>query len=493
MLEGITTMVRAITMPKLGQSEEVGTLVRWRKKVGDTVAKGDILFEIETDKALLEVESFFEGTLLKTIVQEGTTVPINTTVGFVGDPGEAVPEVVAQTCRFDSAHGPERQPKGSSRSAALAPTPEARKPELSGVSRGGSRPPALLPTRGKPEPRFERPVAPGELRVVERISAAPSVMPAPAVFRISPRAAKLAKESAINPAPIVGTGPLGRIVERDVKNYLESKGYNQLRITPAAKRLAAKENIDILSLLDGSHPPQRITLTRVERAITELPKPLSRMRQVIASRLTESFTTTPHFFVTVAVDMTELVNFRAELKAQGVSYTVTDFILKAVAMSLVEFPVVNSTTDGKTIRWHSKVHLGMAVNLEQGLVVPVIRNAEELSLAELHDCASELIAKARAGKLTPDEMGGSTFTISNMGMLDIENFTAIINPGESAILAVSSTLKQPAVKDGQIVVRDIMKMTLSSDHRIIDGATAARFANAIKQKLEEISLWKRLT
>jgi len=470
-------MVRPITMPKLGQSEEVGTLVRWRKKVGDTVAKGDILFEIETDKALLEVESFFEGTLLKTIVQEGATVPISTTVGFVGDPGEAIPEVVAQTW--------------SSRSAALAPTPEARKPEQPSVPREAPRLAAPSPARGMPEPRFERPAAAGGLRIVERVTPAPSVMAAPDVFRISPRAAKLARESAVNPSPIPGTGPYGRIVERDVKNYLESKGYYQLRITPAAKRLAARENIDILSL--GAQIPTRpITLVRIERAISEKPQPMSRMRQAIAARLTESFTTTPHFFVTVAVDMTELVNFRSELKAQGASYTITDFITKAVAMSLVELPVVNSTTDGKNIRWHSKVHLGLAVNLEQGLVVPVIRDAEELSLAELHDCASELIAKARAGKLTPDEMGGSTFTISNMGMLDIENFTAIINPGESAILAVSSSLKQPVVKDGQIVVRDVMKMTLSSDHRIIDGATAARFANAIKQKLEEISLWKRL-
>ncbi|HXX23554.1 MAG TPA: dihydrolipoamide acetyltransferase family protein [Terriglobia bacterium] len=463
-------MVRPITMPKLGQSEEVGTLVRWRKKVGDAVAKGDILFEIETDKALLEVESFFAGTLLKTLVQEGATVPINTTVGFVGDPGEAIPEVVA-------------------------PIPEARKPEPPSVSRETTRPPAPPHARVVPELRFERPAAhvgaalvaaQGQPSANWRI--APQQAAAPEVFRISPRAAKLARESVINPTPIAGTGPHGRIVERDVKNYLESKGYYQLRITPAAKRLAARENIDILSL-DG---PGRITVARIERAISEKPQPMSRMRQVIASRLTESFTTTPHFFVTVAVDMTELVSFRSELKAQGASYTVTDFIAEAVALSLVEFPIVNSTTDGKNVRWHSKIHLGLAVSLEQGLVVPVIRDAEELSLAELHDCASELVAKARAGKLTPDEMGGSTFTISNMGMLDIENFTAIINPGESAILAVSSTLKQPVVKDGQIVVRDIMKMTLSSDHRIIDGATAARFANAIKQKLEEISLWKRL-
>ncbi len=456
-------MIRPITMPKLGQSEEVGTLVRWRKKVGDPVAKGDILFEIETDKALLEVESFFEGTLLKTVVQEGTTVPINTTVGFVGDPGETIPEATATHA------------VGAVLVAAQPPSPVLPQHGRAPVALQGQ--PQGLPLRG---------------RTTETAPSPPLVPPIPEVFRISPRAAKLARESAINPASIVGAGPLGRIVERDVRKYLESKGYDRLRITPAAKRLAAKENIDVLTL-DGPNGQERITVAVVEKAIAEKPQPMSRMRQTIASRLTESFTTTPHFFVTVAVDMTELVNFRSELKAQGAPYTVTDFIQKAVALSLVEFPVVNSTTDGKNVRWHSRVHLGLAVNLEQGLVVTVIRDAEELSLAELHDAATELIAKARAGKLTPDEMGGSTFTISNMGMLDIENFTAIINPGESAILAVSSTLQQPAVKDNQIVVRDIMKMTLSSDHRIIDGATAARFANAVKQKLEEISLWKRLT
>jgi pyruvate dehydrogenase E2 component (dihydrolipoamide acetyltransferase) len=459
-------MVRPITMPKLGQSEEVGTLVRWRKKVGDPVAKGDILLEIETDKALLEVESFFEGTLLKTVVQEGSTVPINTTVGFVGDPGEAVPELAT-------------------------PAPEFRKPGPVVASTEVPSTGAPSAARGMAEARFEPPAA--HVGAVREAVLHPPPRPIAAreVFRISPRAAKLARESAINPASIIGTGPFGRIVERDVKNYLESKGYYQLRITPAAKRLAAKENIDILTL--GAENGQgRVPVRVVERAIAEKPQPMSRMRQTIASRLTESFTTTPHFFVTVAVDMTELVNFRSELKAQDASYTVTDFILKAVALSLVEFPIVNSTTDGKNVRWHSRVHLGLAVNLEQGLVVPVIRDAEELSLAELHDAATDLIARARAGKLTPDEMGGSTFTISNMGMMDVENFTAIINPGESAILAVSSTLRQPAVKDDQIVIRDVMKMTLSSDHRIIDGATAARFANAIKQKLEEISLWKRL-
>ena len=471
-------MVRPITMPKLGQSEEVGTLVRWRKKVGDAVAKGDILFEIETDKALLEVESFFEGTLLKIAVEEGSTVPIHTTVGFVGDPGEAVPETPAPA----RVSAPASPAVGSAPVAALGKPPGLPRQLAAPAGAPGAAALASAPARQVSTPPI---AAPGRLQGLPRAETVPEV------FRISPRAAKLARESAIDPTPIAGTGPLGRIVERDVKNYLESKGYYQLRITPAAKRRARGACIDVLSLGEPSLP-QPITLTRVERAITELPQPLSRMRQSIASRLTASFTTTPHFFLTVAVDVTELGSLRAELKAQGATYTVTDFILKAVALSLVEFPVVNSTTDGRNVRWHSKVHLGLAVNLEHGLVVPVIRDADELSLAELHDYATELVAKARAGKLTPDEMSGSTFTISNMGMLEIENFTAIINPGESAILAVSSTLRQPVVKDGEIVARDLMKMTLSSDHRIIDGATAARFANAIKQKLEEISLWKRL-
>jgi len=455
-------MIQPITMPKLGQSEEEGTLVKWRKKVGDAVTRGDILFEIETDKAVLEVESFFEGTLLKVVVEEGSTVPINTTVGYVGDPGETVTETSAPTTAPAKIEKP---------AVTKEPTP-VRAPS-----------PATKPSEPQPAARDVRPV--------EMPTPGPIAAKAPEVFRISPRAARLAKESAINSKAITGTGPLGRVVEKDVRNYLEAKGYNRIRITPAARKLAAQENIDLLALEDATIP-ERITVEKVQRAIAEKPRPMSRMRQVIASRLTASFTGTPHFFVTVAVDVTELSKFRLELKAKGTSYTITDFIMKAVALSLVEFPTVNSATDGKNIQLRDRVHLGLAVNLEQGLVVPAIRNAEELSLAELHDSAAELAGKARAGKLTPDEMSGSTFTISNMGMMNVESFTAIINPGESAILAVSSSIKQPVVRDDQVVIRDIMRMTLSSDHRIIDGAMAANFTNAVKNKLEEISLWKRL-
>jgi pyruvate dehydrogenase E2 component (dihydrolipoamide acetyltransferase) len=302
----------------------------------------------------------------------------------------------------------------------------------------------------------------------------------------------LARDCVIDPARIKGSGPGGRVIEKDVKAHLEAKGYGRLRISPAAKQLAAKEKLDVLAI-QGTGDSGRICVADVERALAEKPKPMSKMRQIIAQRLTQSVVTAPHFFVTVEVDMTDLAQFRAQLKEKGAPYTITDFISQAVVLTLKEFPEVNSATDGKTTRWNSRVHLGLAVSLEQGLVVPVIRNADELTMAELNARSKELADKARNGKLAPDEMTGSTFTISNMGMLDVENFTAIINPGESAILAVSTTLKKPVVHDDEVVVRSIMKMTLSADHRLIDGAMAARFVNAIKQKLENLELWKLLT
>jgi pyruvate dehydrogenase E2 component (dihydrolipoamide acetyltransferase) len=465
-------MVKAVVMPKLGQSEETVKIVRWRKQLGETVAKGDILFEIETDKAVLEVESFYEGTLLKIVAGEGVTVPVQTTVAFVGDPGEAVPEVVLPPILSEV-----RGPKPEAKQPLTRP---AQRDTLSPRERVTNQRPSPLPGERVPEGR-------GGVR-------GPSP-PAPAVaelqlFRISPRAAKLAKECAIDPTPIAGTGPSGRIVERDVKQYLEAQGYDRLRITPTAKKLAAREGINLLSLKPNEDGSQ-ITVADIERLLAERPKSMSRMRQIIAQRLTESYTHAPHFFVTVSADVTELESLRAERKAQGTSYTITDFILKAAALALEQFPVVNSTSDGESIRWHSSIDLGLAVALEQGLVVPVIRRANELTLAEIHARAQELTAKARAGQLTPAEMTGSTFTISNLGMMDVEDFTAIINPGESAILAVSSGAKQPVVRNDQFAIRTMMKMTLSSDHRLIDGALAARFLNSIRKTLEEISLWQR--
>jgi pyruvate dehydrogenase E2 component (dihydrolipoamide acetyltransferase) len=461
-------MARAVTMPKLGQSEEVGTIVQWRKREGDKVAKGDILFEIETDKALLEVESFFEGTLLKILAQEGQTVPVQTVVGYIGQPGEPIPEATTPSA-----------------------TP-ATEPSIAPPARIAS--PALVAPE---EPQGETGLRASPAEPAPQSSVEPSSVPAPpqagmpAIIGVTPRAARLARENGVDPQRVPGTGPNGRVLERDVKAYLTTQGYDRLRITPAAKQLALKANLDLLALQDRTESGQ-VTVEDVRDAVAEQPKPMTRMRRAIADRLTRSFTTTPHFFTTVSVDMTSLAEYRSQSKAQGSTYTVTDFLVKAVASALKEFPIVNSATDGKSAWWHSRVHVGLAVALDEGLVVAVIRDADRLTLAEIHERATELTARAHAAKLTPQEMAGSTFTLSNMGMLDVENFTAIINPGESAILAVSSIVKSPVVIGDALVIRSMMKMTLSADHRLIDGATAAKFINAVKGRLEETSWWKRL-
>jgi pyruvate dehydrogenase E2 component (dihydrolipoamide acetyltransferase) len=450
-------MATPIIMPKFGQMTEESSIVEWLKKEGDTIAKGDILFTVETDKSVMDVESFEAGTLLKIAVKPGVSVPVQSTVGFLGKPGEAIPEITA-------------------------PAPAAPKPIA----------PASAPARPEKTDKRAGPEASAPVVSTAPIAPVAPALAAPSRFRISPRAAALAKHSVIDATRIKGTGPEGRVVEKDVRNYLQQHGYDKLRISPAAKELAAKEKLDVLTI-QGTGEAGRISVADVQRAIAEQPKPMSKMRQIIGQRLTQSVVTAPHFYVTVEVDMTGLVAFRAQLKEKGLPYTVTDFISQAVVLTLTEFPEANSSTDGKTTRWNSRVHLGVAVSLEQGLVVPVIRNADELTLGEMNTRAKELADKARAGKLAPDEMSGSTFTISNMGMLDVENFTAIINTGEAAILAVSSAIRKPVVRDDKIVIRSIMKITLSSDHRIIDGALAAKFANAVKQKLENIELWKLLT
>ena len=456
-------MAQAVIFPKLGQTMEEGAIVKWLKKEGDPVGKGDILFEIETDKANLEVESFFEGVLLKIYVREGLTVPVNTVVGYVGAAGEKAP---AEPPKAEAAPAPAPAPAPT---AAPAPKSSASSPSAPAVPAPAAAP-AVAP---RPAPQ-------------------PLAAPTPAArLVISPRAKALAKDACIDPSRVRGSGPNGRIVEKDVQAYLTSSGHDALRITPAAKRLASEKEIDILTVR-GSGDAGRIMVEDIERALKRKPVVLSRMRQVIARRLVESKQTIPHFYVTVKADITDLMTYRADLKAKGLVYSVNDFVLEAVILSLEEFPVVNSVTDGQTVSWRGDVDLGMAVSVENGLLVPVIRASQSLTLKELSAQTKALAEKARTGKLTPDEMVGSSFTVSNMGMLNVDQFTAIINPGEAGILAVSSGRQVPAVVNGEIKIRTIMAMTLSADHRIVDGSTGALFVNAIKSKLENVELWKSL-
>lgn len=466
-------MVQTLIFPKLGQTMEEGAIVKWLKQEGDQVAKGDLVFEIETDKANLEVESFFAGTLLKIVVPEGVTVPVNAVVGYIGEAGETVPEAPVATAK--PAAKPAAAAPGPADAGRLRPPPGGERPRAAGASHAAS-----AESRPSPAP----PAAPPGAAAAEGGSVAERLV-------ISPRARALARDCAIDPARLRGSGPHGRIVERDVRAYLEEKGYGRLRISPAAKELARAQAVDILTVR-GTGDAGRIMVADIERAMRRKPRPLSRIRQIIARRLVESKQSIPHFYVTVAADLTALLRLRAELKERGVVYSVNDFILEAVALSLEEYPAVNSVTDGRTISWRGDVDLGVAVSVEAGLVVPVVRAAQLLTLAELRDRVRALVDKARRGKLTPDEMSGGGFTVSNMGMLDVENFSAIINPGEAAILAVASSRPRAVVVDGAVCVRDIMKMTLSCDHRIVDGALGAAFANAIRAKLEDAALWRRL-
>jgi pyruvate dehydrogenase E2 component (dihydrolipoamide acetyltransferase) len=426
-------MAHPILMPKPGQMTEECVLVAWHKRVGDKVEKGDVLFEIETDKSNMDVEAFEKGVLLKRVVEEGQTVPVNAVCGYVGEPGEAVPDAA---------------PVGAApvAAASVAKSPVAPLPAAAAVAAVAVAAAAVPPHSGDSR------------------------------LRISPRASRLAADSGIDPRTIAGTGPEGRITERDVRAALEAASAAPAAAAPLAAA-APRAVASAPATYDGDSEDGA-------------PHQMSRMRRIIAERLTLSATTVPQFTVTVAVDMTRVLALRTEFKAAGTALTITDFIVSAVAQTLAEFPDVNSRTDGVSVWPRRRVHVGLAVALPDGLVVPVIRDADRRSLDDLHARAAALAEAARNGALTPDDMTGSTFTISNLGMFGVDEFCAIINPGESAILAVSSVVPTPiAVGDG-IGIRQIMKLTLTADHRLVDGELAARFLNALRRRLQDADAFR---
>jgi dihydrolipoamide dehydrogenase len=428
-------MAHAILMPKPGQMTEECSIVEWHKKEGDPVRRGDVLFEIETDKSIMDVEAFDDGILLRILVQAGESVPVNTVCAYVGEAGEAIPDAPA--------------PEGAAPSAtAAAPVTPAPAPT----------PAAAPPVATSPAPALAPPLAP---TVSGRVVGGR--------LAISPRASRLAAEGGIDPRTLTGTGPDGRIVERDVEAAIAAAA--------AARTAPYAASAQVPTPVAGD----------------EQPRQLSRMRRVIAERLTSSWTTTPHFTVTVAADMTKLQALRGELKAAGTNLTLTDFVLAATADTLAEFPDVNSRTDGVSVWPRSRVHLGMAVAVPDGLVVPVIRDADRLTVNEIHDRATALATAARDGTASVDDLTGSTFTVSNLGMLGVEEFSAIINPGEAAILAVSAAIPTPVAVGSAVEVRPIMKLTLSADHRLVDGATGARFLTALQRRLEDAGSFRLAT
>jgi len=464
-------MAVAIRMPMPGQMTEECTVLQWFKKEGDKVVRGDPLFEIETDKSNMEIEAFDEGVLLRIDAPEGVTVPVESIVAWIGQPGEELPEAVAAGSAVAAGAGGSPTPASPLGAFPSHPGASAAGQSAPVAESGGQ---SAAEAQGAGQPATAGQSVPGAQSAGGRII-------------ISPRASRVAAELGIDPRSVTGTGPGGRIVERDVLAAAS-------QATPSAP---AAQTVPALAGATAAATPAAEAASPAARSAPALPaaamsgpgETLSRMRQTIARRLTEG-TSVPTFTVTVAVDMTDLLKLRADLKSRGSDISVTDFIHTATVQALGEFPILNASTDGVTVWKHEHVHLGVAVSVPAGLLVPVVREADMLSVRALHDRTVEVVGAARTGKLSPDALSGSTFSVSNMGMFGVEQFTAIINPGESGILAVSSVTPEPRVFGDGIAVRQVMRITLTADHRLVDGEVGARFVNAIKRRLEDAGAFR---
>jgi pyruvate dehydrogenase E2 component (dihydrolipoamide acetyltransferase) len=411
-------MAEIVYMPKLSDTMTEGVVATWNKNVGDTVKAGEVLAEIETDKATMEFESFYDGVLLHIGVETGKAAPVNSILAIIGQAGEDI-------------------------SAALASAGES------------------APSPAVEAPKTEAAPAPAPVATPVAATPAPAVTTAPVsnnnngrIFA-SPLAKKLASEKGIDIQSVAGTGESGRIVKRDVDHYTP--------YTPAERTFSAAPS-GVESFTD---------------------EPVSQMRKTIARRLAESKFTAPHFYLTMDINMDQAISSRKALNSlDGVKVSFNDLVVKAVAMALKQNPGVNSSWMGDFIRRNQHVHIGVAVAVEDGLLVPVIRHADTKGLVQISAEVREYAQKAKDKKLQPSDWEGNTFTISNLGMFGIESFTAIVNPPDSCILAIGGIKEVPVVKNGQVVPGNVMKVTLSCDHRVVDGATGSAFLQTFKTYME---------
>ena len=464
-------MPQIIDMPKLSDTMTVGTLVKWLKNEGEAVKTGDMLAEVETDKATMELESFFDGTLLKQFVPAGAQVEIGAPLCAIGKPGEKVEAPAASPAKPAPVAKPAAAsaPKSPSAPAVVQPAVSAPVSTQAAPSSPSAQP--------KDEPRRSSQSEGGS-------APAPSAAPAPTPssgtrVKISPLARKLAEEKNLDYTRIAGTGPGGRIVRADVI----AAAKNPPAPAPAAAKSASPKAADTWpwrSVMDKG-PVQADSVAA-----------LSNMRAVIARRLVESKSTIPHFYLEIEVDTAPLTllrnNLNAGLAKDGVRLSVNDFILKACAAALRAVPAVNSSWDAAGIKFHSAAHVSFAVAIDDGLITPVIRDTDRKTVFQISTEAKDLGQRAKEKKLAPAEFTGGTFCVSNLGMMGITRFSAIINPPNSAILAVGTTAKVPVVKDGAIVIGERLALTLSCDHRVVDGALGAKFLNALRDHLENPAL-----
>ena len=455
-------MAVEVIMPKAGSEMEEGEIVQWFKNEGDHVEEGEVLLEIVTDKVNMEVEAEATGTLLKILAQAGDVVPVVQTIAWIGEPGEKIP--------------------GASESGEVAPA----------------------------ETIIEKKVDYTPVKEVEKVDYSG--------LRATPAARAYARKKGIDLSKVKGSGPKGRIHKDDVLDY---KLNSKVKISPLAERIAKIEGIntesivgtgpngkimkaDIMAVLHGAQKVEAAPKAEVAPKAPKAPKapnenqwgvvetvPMSPMRKVISKRMSESYFSAPTFVVNVEVDMTELLALRkkvvdAIIEETGKKATVTDFISLAVIKSLMKHPYVNASlsSDEKEMYLHHYVNLSIAVGMDSGLVVPVIKGADKMSLKELVVASKEITTKALNGKLKPDEMADSTFTISNLGMYGVKSFVPIINQPNTAILGVSATVPKPVVYNGEVTVRPIMTLTLTADHRVVDGLEGAKFMKTLKEAIE---------
>jgi pyruvate dehydrogenase E2 component (dihydrolipoamide acetyltransferase) len=449
-------MPTKVVMEALSPTMEEGRLVEWKKQEGEPVAVGDVLAEVETDKAVMELVARTGGTLLKHIVEAGATVPVSEPVAVIGEPGEAV----------------ESQPGDGTASPPAAKEEQGTQPSP-GQNRPVSMPPAP-PAKGSGEPGREEQPTPREGNGAR--SAAPagsSQRPAAGTrVRASPLARRIAAERGVDLVSVTGSGPEGRVVARDLESV-------------AAQARPAGGGAPVPTTAPPLHTGSGSPFTDV---------PLSQIRKTIAKRLTQSIGPVPTFYLTSEVDMERVWEARDALRsaaerggaegASDVSVSFNDIIIKATALALRQHPACNAWWQDDRIRYWNEVHVSMAVAIEEGLITPVIRHADHKSLRQISAESHDLAARARERRLKPEEYTGGTFSVSNLGMLDIDEFTAVINPPEAGILAVGRIAQKPVADENAVTIRRRMRLTMSCDHRVIDGATGAEFLKTLKGMLE---------
>jgi pyruvate dehydrogenase E2 component (dihydrolipoyllysine-residue acetyltransferase) len=438
-------MATKVIMPKLSPTMEEGQLTRWLKKEGDKVSMGEPLAEIDTDKATMEMQALGTGVLRKILIQEGESAPLGQVIAIIGEPDEDISSLTSQPAPTPATQTPTpaapATPESSEPEASAAPPPE--KSDRAGVSGNGGQ---------APQPVVE-PASTGRLIV-------------------SPLAARMAAEAGLDLRSVTGSGPGGRIIKRDVEGLISESRSGAATSQPSASQLRA---------IDGGLAQKTAT-----PASTYRDQPITEMRRTIAKRLVTSLGPIPHFFLTTEIEMDRAAEMRSAIKESDpdLKISVNEIIIKVAAAALMQHPQVNASFQDKVVRYYDHADIGVAVAIEDGLITPIVRSAEQKSLSEIAAEVRDLAERARSRKLRPEEFLGATFSISNLGMFGIDEFTAVINPPEGAILAVGAMSPKPVVRNSELVVRQMMRVTMSCDHRAIDGATGAKFLQTFKKILE---------